>query len=154
MTDVPGSSVEIDHHFAAPREAVWRAWTDPAVVSLWWGSDPDGVVTSATLDVRQDGRFEISFTDSSGDSHTSSGRYLQVVAPSRLDFTWAWRSEPGVSSRVTVAFEDDDGGTSMRFVHGGLHGASDHDYAEGWRRTFAKLDGVLTPPGVGIRSAG
>jgi hypothetical protein len=31
----------------------------------------------------------------------------------------------------------------MRFVHGELRGVSDHDYAEGWRRTFAKLDGVL-----------
>jgi hypothetical protein len=36
----------------------------------------------------------------------------------------------------------------MRFVHGGLHGASDHDHAEGWRRTFAKLDaGRRHPPG-------
>jgi hypothetical protein len=31
----------------------------------------------------------------------------------------------------------------MRFVHGELRGVSDHDYAEGWRRTFAKLDRVL-----------
>ncbi len=138
--------MEILHRFDAPLRAVWRAWTDPERVRTWWGSDPDGVVTSAELDVRVGGRFEISFRDPSGDQHTSRGEYLHVEAPTLLDFTWSWESEPGVRSRVTVELTDDGRTTAMRFVHGELHGASEHDYAPGWRRTFEKLDEVLATP--------
>jgi uncharacterized protein YndB with AHSA1/START domain len=139
----PATSIEIVHRFDAPPAAVWQAWTDPAVVRRWWGSDPNGVVTSAVLDVRAGGRFEISFRDPDGTRHTSRGAYLRVDAPAVLELTWSWASEPGVGSRVTVELEGDDRGTAMRFVHGDLRGASEHDYATGWRRTFAKLDDVL-----------
>lgn len=147
MTEEPVTSVELEHHFDAPRERVWNAWTHHESVSAWWGSQPGGVVTSAALDVRPGGRFEISFTDPDGDRHTCSGSYLTVQAPALLDFTWSWKSEPGITSRVTVAFADEGTGTAMRFVHGDLRGVSEHGYAEGWRRTFAKLDGFLATRG-------
>ncbi len=136
-------AVEITHRFAAPRERVWDAWTDPAVIRRWWGSDPDGVVTAASVDLRPGGGFAISFTDSTGDSHTSSGDYLRIEEPLALEFTWSWANEPGNTSRISVQFDGDGAGTLMRFVHGELHGATAHDYEQGWRRTFAKLDRVL-----------
>lgn len=144
MADNPASSITITHHFNAPAKVVWRAWTDPAIVRRWWGSDPDGVVTSAALDVRPGGRFEISFQDTSGDRHTCFGKYLRVETMTELDFTWSWRSEPHTTSRVNVVFAADENGTRIRFVHGELRGGSDHDYAQGWRRTFAKLDRILS----------
>ena len=139
MAEQP-TSIEILHRFRAPRDVVWSAWTDPELVGRWWGSDPDGVVTAATLDVRVGGRFAVSFQDSSGDEHTSEGTYLHVEAPTALGFTWSWVSEPGNTSRVSVSLSADGSDTEMRFVHSELRGTSDHDYAEGWRRTFAKLD--------------
>jgi uncharacterized protein YndB with AHSA1/START domain len=142
MAEEP-ASVTVDHHFDAAPEVVWDAWTDPAVVRRWWGSDPDGVVTSAALDVRPGGRFAISFEDSSGDHHTCTGEYLRVDKMIGLDFTWSWLSETNPPSRVSVVFAADEAGTRMRFVHGELRGGSDHEYAEGWRRTFAKLDRIL-----------
>jgi uncharacterized protein YndB with AHSA1/START domain len=149
MGDATLASIRIEHHFDAAQEKVWRAWTDPDVVRRWWGSQPDGVVTSAHLEVREGGRFEISFQDPDGDAHTSSGEYLRVEPMVALEFTWGWRSEPGVVSRVTVGFEPREKGTAMRFVHGELRGASEHDYAQGWRRTFAKLDRVLAADAQG-----
>ncbi|MGU3646230.1 SRPBCC domain-containing protein [Microbacterium sp. C23T] len=143
MAEEPATSITVDHHFNAPQTKVWAAWTDPTIVRVWWGSDPDGVVTSAALDVRPGGRFVISFQDSSGDFHTSTGEYLRVEEPTELEFTWSWLSETNTASRVNVVFAGDDTGTRMRFVHQDLRGASEHDYAEGWRRTFAKLDRVL-----------
>ena len=143
MAEEPASSITVDHHFDADQRAVWGAWTDPVVVRRWWGSDPDGVVTSAALDVRPGGRFVISFRDSTGDLHTSTGEYLRVEELTALEFTWSWLSETNAPSRVSVVFTADDAGTRMRFVHDELRGVSDHDYADGWRRTFAKLDRVL-----------
>jgi uncharacterized protein YndB with AHSA1/START domain len=137
------TAVTIEHYFNAAPSVVWRAWTEPDIVRRWWGSDPDGEVISAVLDVRAGGRFAITFRDSSGDQHTSSGEYLHVEANTELDFTWSWQSEPNNPSRVNVHFTEQMAGTHMRFVHGELRGMSQHDYAQGWRRTFAKLDGVL-----------
>jgi uncharacterized protein YndB with AHSA1/START domain len=144
MTENPSSSLTITHHFNAPVKVVWQAWTDPAIVQRWWGSDPDGVVTSAELDVRRGSAFEITFQDPDGDEHTCYGEYLRVETMRELDFTWAWRSEPNNTSRVNVAFTPDETGTQMRFVHSELNGESAHDYSQGWRRTFAKLDRVLS----------
>ena len=143
MTENPSSSITITHHFSAPANVVWQAWTDPEVVRRWWGSDPDGVVTSAALDAQTGSAFEITFRDSDGDEHTSHGVYLRVDAMRELDFTWGWRSEPNNTSRVAVVFTADETGTQMTFVHSELNGESAHDYAQGWRRTFAKLDRVL-----------
>jgi uncharacterized protein YndB with AHSA1/START domain len=137
------TAVTITHNFSAEPAVVWNAWTDPAVVRRWWGSDPNGEVTSAVLDVRPGGRFAITFRDPSGDQHTSAGEYLRVDPNVELDFTWSWTSEPNNPSRVTVFFAAHSSGTRMRFVHGELRGLSQHDYAQGWRRTFAKLDRVL-----------
>lgn len=138
-----GSEIVIEHVFRAPLEQVWRAWTSPEAVRTWWGSDPAGVVIAADLDVRVGGRFEIAFRDSSGVEHTCSGVYLRVRPMTELEFTWSWASEPGRTSRVAVALEQGDDGTRMRFVHGDLFTASEHDYAVGWRSTFAKLDETL-----------
>lgn len=143
MAEERASSITVDHHFDADQRVVWDAWTDAAVVRRWWGSDPDGAVISAALDVRPGGRFAISFRDSSGDVHTSTGEYLRVEESTELEFSWSWASEANAPSRVSVAFAGDETGTQMRFVHGELRGVSDHDYAEGWRRTFGKLDRVL-----------
>jgi uncharacterized protein YndB with AHSA1/START domain len=143
MAEEPESSITVHHHFDAVPKVVWDAWTDPAVVRRWWGSDPEGLVTSAALDVRPGGRLAISFQDSSGEVHTCTGEYLHVAEMTELDFTWSWLSETNTPSRVNVVFAADETGTRMRFVHGELHGASEHDYAQGWRRTFAKLDRIL-----------
>jgi uncharacterized protein YndB with AHSA1/START domain len=75
--------------------------------------------------------------------HTSTGEYLRVEEMTELEFTWSWLSETNTPSRVTVVFAAEETGTRMRFVHGDLRGASSHDYAQGWRRTFSKLDRVL-----------
>lgn len=144
MVEPPAASITIAHTFNAPVNDVWQAWTDPEMVRRWWGSHPKGVVTSVALDVRRGGRFEISFQDPSGEQHTSYGEYLRVEAITELDFTWSWRNEQNPPSLVTVIFAADGSGTRMRFVHGQLRGGSAHDYAQGWRRTFAKLDRVLS----------
>lgn len=136
-------SVALECRFAAPVSAVWRAWTVPALVKRWWGSDPHGIVTAAVLDVQPGGRFEIAFRDTTDDEHVCFGEYLRVVPESELESTWSWRGEANAPSRVRVRFFGDGGGTRMGFRHSELLGSSIHDYAAGWRRTFAKLERVL-----------
>jgi uncharacterized protein YndB with AHSA1/START domain len=146
MTDEPATSIAIVRQLDAPPGVVWRAWTEPEVVALWWGSDHEGSVLSVALDVRPGGAFEISFRDSDGDEHTCFGSYTRVEVMTALEFTWSWRNEPNPPSRVRVGLAPWRGGTRMDFVHGELRGVSSHGYDEGWRRTFAKLDRALGSP--------
>ena len=137
------SSVCLVRAFGNPPAAVWQAWTDPAWVRRWFGSDPAGIVLSAELDVRTGGGFAVSFRDSDGTVHTCSGVYAEVRPQERLAFSRRWQSEPGVESFVSVSLAPQDGGTELRFEHARLGGASLHDYEQGWARTFAKLERAL-----------
>lgn len=109
----------------------------------WFGSDPNGTVSSAQADVRVNGRFEVSFANADGDRYTCFGTYLDVEPGKRLAFTWSWTSRPGSTERVKVSLEPEQGGTSMSFEHADIDPQTTHDYAAGWRRTFDKLENVL-----------
>ena len=66
-------AILIQTTFNAPIEKVWNAWTDAAIISKWFGSDPNGRVLKAEIDVRAGGNFEITFRDSDDTEHTCFG---------------------------------------------------------------------------------
>jgi uncharacterized protein YndB with AHSA1/START domain len=136
-------AIQIVWHFNSPPEQVWRAWTDPDYVARWWGSNPTGKVLSAKLAVQPGGGFEVKFIDPDGTQHTSYGVYEKVEPYRLLAFTWNWESEPSAQTFVTVALAPEGNGTRMQFEHSGLIYASSHDYAEGWKATFAKLERAM-----------
>jgi uncharacterized protein YndB with AHSA1/START domain len=137
------STVHIETQLPYSMEKVWRAWTDPALMT-WFGSDPAGTVEQAVLDVRPQGCYEITFKNSDGSEYTCYGIYKEVEEPRRLSFTWNWKNEPGQQSMAAVALEPlGTHGTVMAFTHSDLWAGSAHDYEWGWKRTFEKLGAVL-----------
>ena len=139
-------SVHITWHFPAAPEKVWAAWTQPELVKQWFGSNPDGKVSNATLDVRPGGKFAVTFVDADGTEHTASGVYQNVELHRQLKFSWMWKSEPGVETQVTVALAPEPNGTTMEFEHGGHTHVSSHDYESGWRSTFEKMEKAIVAP--------
>jgi uncharacterized protein YndB with AHSA1/START domain len=133
--------IEIIIH--AIQQAVWRAWTDPGLILQWFGSDPNGVGVSAHVDLRPGGSYEISFRGSEGITHTCFGVYREVKVFSRLVFSWQWKSEPGVESRVTVLLTPAGDNTFMQFEHAHVGNKSAHNYKTGWQNTFVKLERLL-----------
>jgi uncharacterized protein YndB with AHSA1/START domain len=96
--------------FDAPRDDVWRAWTEPERLATWWGkrgwSTP---VSSITMDVRPGGAFRLNSINEDGREMPMDGVYREVVEPERLMFEGR-----GITS--TVTFTDlGDGRTEMRF---------------------------------------
>ena len=140
--------VTIEIPISAPIEKLWKAWTDPALISRWFGSDPDGTVMNAELDVRAGGTFEVTFKDSDQTEHTCSGVYKDVQEFRKLVFTWTWKSEPCVESFVTVQLTPDIDFTRMLFEHAHLGTASSHNYLSGWKSTFAKLERLVRSEGA------
>lgn len=137
------SAVQITWDFAAPPESVWAAWTTSDAVQQWFGSDPEGKVLKAEMDVRPGGQFEVTFADSDGTLHTARGVYKQLEPYRRLEFSWGWQSEPGVETLIKIRLTPNGKGTKMDFEHGNLVQVSSHDYQSGWRSTFQKIDKLL-----------
>jgi uncharacterized protein YndB with AHSA1/START domain len=134
------AAVLIEKTINAPLEEVWKAWTDPALIKNWFGSDLNGKVLNAKLDVQPGCSFEITFVDSDLTEHTCSGIYHEVQKFSKLSFSWMWKSEPGIESDITLMLTAEGVATKMQFEHANLAGTSQHDYLSGWQRTFLKLE--------------
>jgi uncharacterized protein YndB with AHSA1/START domain len=98
--------------FDAPREEVWRAWTESERLATWWGprgwSTPPGKIE---MDVRPGGRFRAtSFSDEDGTEMTQEGGYREVVEPERLVFVEAGEGAWHSGAVTTVTFADLGGG--------------------------------------------
>ncbi len=143
MKSADNDSVILSEHFNATPRQVWNAWTDPSLLLQWFGSDPNGKGVQASLDVHPGNRYQVTFSDSNGTEHTCYGQYAEVVPHKKLSFSWAWKSEPGVESFVTIELTPENNHTVMRFEHARVGTASAHNYTEGWRSTFVKLRRVL-----------
>lgn len=138
-------TIVIERTFAAPPERVFRAWTDPATLTKWWG--PEGYTTPEyKMDVRPGGQYRTTMVGPAGESHTCSGMYREVVPAKRLVFTWAWEEngKRGHETEVTVTFEPAAGGTKMRFVQAVFDSMEQRDnHNQGWESSFNDLARVL-----------
>jgi uncharacterized protein YndB with AHSA1/START domain len=86
--------VTITRVFDAPRERVFRAWTDPQTLVRWFA--PHGcAVRFRAIDVRPGGEFHSCIRTPDGTECWCRGVYREVVAPSRLVFTMAVANERG-----------------------------------------------------------
>ena len=69
--------------FAAPRELVWRAWTEPEHFARWMG--PDGFTTTVReMDVREGGTSRYTMRGPDGTDYPNRVIYREVVRPERL----------------------------------------------------------------------
>lgn len=104
-----GSDTEIvlSRVFDAPRELVWRVWTDPAHLARWWG--PNGFTTTThAMDVKPGGSWRYVMHGPDGRDYQNQINFIEVTAPERLVYKHAGGkdTEP-VNFQVTVSFEKD-----------------------------------------------
>jgi uncharacterized protein YndB with AHSA1/START domain len=85
----------------APRELVFKAWTEPDRAIRWWG--PRGFTTAHyELDFRPDGAYRVCMRSPEGTVHWQRGVCREVVEPERLVFTFAWEDSEGKPGHETV----------------------------------------------------
>jgi len=136
--NVQSEQLRLERTFAAPREEVFRAWTQPEVLRRWWAAAPDWEGTRAEVDVRVGGRYRLSMRDpQSGDEHTVGGEYVEIDPPARLVYTWTWEGgdadSPSAGSMVTVEFLEDGERTTVVLTHDGIADERSRDqHAQGW----------------------
>jgi uncharacterized protein YndB with AHSA1/START domain len=98
--------------FDAPRELVWKAYTDPKLIPRWWG--PRYLTTTIDkMDVRPGGAWRFVSRGPDGSEFAFHGVYREIVKPNRLSWTFEFEGMPGHISVDTVTFEELDGRTKV-----------------------------------------
>ena len=132
--------------FAAPRERVYRAFSDGADVAKWFG--PQGFAcTVFEFDCRPGGRYRLEMRSPDGNLHPLSGEFREVSSPERLVYTWVWGGEGGMAGMetlVAVDFREVDGDTEVQLTHSLLPSAAQVDgHRGGWSSSWESLAEIL-----------
>jgi uncharacterized protein YndB with AHSA1/START domain len=135
--------ITITRVFDAPRERVWREWTEPEGFADWFGGPQSEVpVASVSMDVRPGGAFRCTmFAGPERREIQWKGEYQEVTEPERLVFTLT--DEPGgeLYELVTVILNDlGDGRTEMHFQQHGYLEPDEYDRTkDGWSTFFDRI---------------
>ncbi len=133
--------VVVERVFSAPRERVFRAWTDPALMEKWFAPPPMQPV-GVEADVTVGGRFRIGMRQPDGHVHYAAGKYVEILPSERLVFTWAWETDPPqADSLVTVEFFKEGDSTRVVLKHEQLPLVpSPEEHRRGWEGCLEHLE--------------
>lgn len=147
---MPVPEFTITRTFDAPRDAVWRAWTDPTIAARWWHPHEVAVpAESVEIDLRVGGTYAYLMIDPTGGEWPTAGEYLEIREPERLRFTWGDPEDSRPQDQIPVVTVDlaetDDRRTEMTFhvLRQADDRGAEHGVYEGWTEAFEELDSVF-----------
>jgi len=134
----------------APREALFRCWTDPDLIPLWFCPPPWGV-SEAHSDVRAGGSTLIVMRGPNGEEIPNRGVYLEVIPNEKIVFTdafteaWVPSDKPFMTGILT--FADEGGKTRYTAVvrHWTAEDMAQHQamgFEQGWGIATDQLEAV------------
>ena len=127
----------------APRERLYDAWLDPAMLAKFMTPGPGMSVPKVEADTREGGRFTIVMRAGDQDM-PHSGTYKTLNRPNRIAFTWESPFSKIEDSVVTVDFEETVGGTNVKLSHVRFETEESRDnHLGGWSAILETLEGVL-----------
>jgi uncharacterized protein YndB with AHSA1/START domain len=124
--------------FEAPREEVWKEWTEPERFADWYGGHAAEIpLETVTMDVRVGGGWRATMLYSGSEIHWK-GEYQEVVEPERLVFTVSDQPGDDKWELVTVVLTDlGDGRTEMHLEQRGHMTPEQYERAgQGWSGFF------------------
>ncbi|RJL12800.1 SRPBCC family protein [Paracoccus siganidrum] len=133
----------------APRAALWRCWTEPALLEQWFCPKP-WHVTDAVIDLRPGGEFSTVMHGPEGEEFPNTGVFLEISEGRKLVTTDAFRPGWRPSGRpfmvAEISFEDAGEGRT-RYVARAMHwteeARKEHEsmgFHEGWGAAADQLE--------------
>jgi len=111
-TDTKDRQVVMTHVFDAPRELVFKMYTDPSLIPEWWG--PRGLATTVDkMDVRPGGSWRFVQRSQDGSEFAFNGVYREVMPPERVVDSFEFEGMPGHVLTETATLEEQDGKTLL-----------------------------------------
>ena len=141
--------------FNAPRELVFKAWTEPEHIARWWG--PKGFTTKVTaLDLRPGGAWRYIMTGPNGAEYPIKGVFREVIPSERIvtedgfdeGYEQVVKGDLPPGMLTTVIFEDLNGKTklTLRMAHASAEDRRKHEemgVLAGWSSSFDRLEAHL-----------
>jgi len=148
----------INRTFDAPRELIWKAWTNPELAMRWWGPK-DFTAPFIKVDLRIGGRYLFCMRSPEGKDYWSTGTYRELSEPERIVCTDSFADSKGnivpasyyginedfpLELDVTMTLEENNGKTNMTLRHEGIPLGTMNEMTEhGWEESFDKLKDSL-----------
>ena len=141
--DEDATAIRIVRRFAAPIGAVFGAWTSTELLRRWYPPGADWDTPVAEVDLRVGGRLRLVMRSPDGEAFGGGGEYREIMAPTRLVFTWTW-DRPDVGTGVQLVEVDltghPDGTTTVVMTNRGLADEQSREsHREGWEGSFDSL---------------
>ena len=146
-----GREFVITREFTAPRELVFKAWTDANQFKQWFGAAAcDGAsLQSAKVDARVGGKYRLPVRRADGEFYTTVGIYREVKPPERLVFTWQFEKDGSGDEYgeveppkmlVTLEFKAHGKQTELVLTHEKFASVESRDgHKDGWTRCLNEL---------------
>jgi uncharacterized protein YndB with AHSA1/START domain len=137
----------IKRTFDAPRDLLWKVWSDPVQAKNWWG--PEGFTAPVVeLDVRPGGKWRAMMRSPDGKELWQHGVYREIVPPEKISFTFIWDEHPEHEMLITITFAARGNKTDMVFRQGVFTSVEDRDGHEGgWNQSFDRFVAYLKTVG-------
>jgi len=144
------SPVIMEAEFNASVSRLFEAWTNTNDIQRWFGAD-EGGPEHAVIDLKVGGRWQFAFAEKEGKQNILSGRYLEIETDKKLVFSWihtlvlpSGDTEVSPESRVSISFESQDNGSSLKLVHASISSDSARsNIGGGWSQSLIRLTGVV-----------
>ena len=149
-TDMQTYVLSVEREFKAPAATVFQAWTDPDILTQWFG--PEGVVCqSAQVDLTVGGIYRLTLKPPDGQISIVHGQYREIDPPHRLVFTWILDDQQCEGSAglyadtlVTIDLKDLGATTRLILTHELLPTeAAQESHAAGWQGCLDSLTAVI-----------
>jgi len=143
--------LELTRVVEAPRQHVFKAWTDPGQVSQWWG--PNGFTNPVCeINARPRGAIRIHMRAPDGVVYPMEGIYREVIEPERLVFSSSALDKEGrplFEVLTTVTFAEQGERTSLKLnarVTRATNAAAPYldGMEQGWTQSLERLDAHLS----------
>jgi uncharacterized protein YndB with AHSA1/START domain len=158
-TQIKDTDIVITREFAAPRQMVWDAWTNPEIIEKWFG--PKGFNTRVDKqDFHVGGRSVYVMIGPDAKEYPASGTYKEIVPIEKIvsvgdgfddDFVAAHPEMdlPKGVMTLTALFDDLDKRTKLTLVtsHSSIEERKKHEamgVVGGWNSSFDKLDELIS----------
>jgi uncharacterized protein YndB with AHSA1/START domain len=102
-------SVTMSRVFDAPRETVWKVYTDPAFIPEWWGIRNTTTIVDK-MEVKVGGEWRYIQQDGRGNEYAFNGVYKELDPPQRLTYTFEFEPMAGHIVVDTITLDELPGG--------------------------------------------
>ena len=137
----------IERVFDAPRELVFKCWTEPEHLGRWIG--PKGFTgTILAFELREGGTYRIHMRGPEGQDHWQRGVFREIVPPERIVRTFCWTDSDGIptlpETLLTLTFAALGGRTKVTLHQAVFESPFACDqHREGWISSLDGLDEYL-----------